>query len=440
MRQEKKQIIKFCGIGLLSACVLSFPLVAWRMAGRPLFKSSVTMKAPSLQTTSDDRKQGSLARYDQADVEQSHEAIEKNRDPQVILSADSLKVAPVSSAGQSKLYYDQLNAQTKEVFDYIMGNILARTEVIQFKKPVALEQLEKMVYILRWDFPELYYVGTTFSYSSTEEGVVSYTPQYVISEDDYAYMQSQVDGVVERIKEACKGLSRYKTELYVHEYLVKNCTYDKVSKNAANLYGALVEQKAKCDGYSSSMMYILNKCGIKTSQVIGVASDGEKREGHAWNVVELGGQFYYLDATWDDADDSLKEVGVPVWYDYFNFTYDEMLEKRDIRENLKYLGEVPKDNAEEFSYYKREGMYASTAQEARQLLREAFFKAVEGDPAKIVIKCRSKEIYGILSSEYSRILNAVALQSGTTKQLSCRFFGLDGRTTGVFEVYELEGD
>ena len=41
-------------------------------------------------------------------------------------------------------------------------------------------------------------------------------------------------------------------------------------------------------------------CGIDARVIAGKGNGGSKWEDHAWNIVELGGKYYLLDATWDD--------------------------------------------------------------------------------------------------------------------------------------------
>lgn len=61
-------------------------------------------------------------------------------------------------------------------------------------------------------------------------------------------------------------------------------------------YGALMNNRAVCQGISITLAAIYNKMGIET----GFCESDEIN--HIWNVVKIGGIWYQLDATWDDQD------------------------------------------------------------------------------------------------------------------------------------------
>ena len=61
-------------------------------------------------------------------------------------------------------------------------------------------------------------------------------------------------------------------------------------------YEALCGEKAVCAGISEAITLLLNKLGVPCKTVIGFAPSGIA---HAWNLVKLDGQWYFLDATND---------------------------------------------------------------------------------------------------------------------------------------------
>ena len=74
-------------------------------------------------------------------------------------------------------------------------------------------------------------------------------------------------------------------------------------------YGALVANSRNqantcvCDGYSYAYEYLLQQAGITCTRVGGYAgSDPDSMEAHSWNLVQLDGEWYEVDATWDDQD------------------------------------------------------------------------------------------------------------------------------------------
>ena len=138
-----------------------------------------------------------------------------------------------------------------------------------------------------------------------------------------------------------RGLTEFETEVVLHDYLVNHCTYSYGSDkndNEFRAYGALIEGQAVCNGYAEAMALLLSCAGIENQYVVGVAKSGsrsvkqkqendssgeEKKENHAWNLVQINGSWYHLDATWDDPVGD-KDI---LSHAYFNLS-DELM-KRD---------------------------------------------------------------------------------------------------------------
>ncbi|MDR0751568.1 MAG: hypothetical protein LBF12_03140 [Christensenellaceae bacterium] len=62
-------------------------------------------------------------------------------------------------------------------------------------------------------------------------------------------------------------------------------------------YGALVNQKAVCDGMSKAFSILLAMEGIQSVKVSGIAGSEDDLQNHAWSVVLLGNEWYLTDIT-----------------------------------------------------------------------------------------------------------------------------------------------
>ncbi len=119
------------------------------------------------------------------------------------------------------------------------------------------------------------------------------------------------------------GMTDYEKELAIHDYIIVHCQYgyeNSAKDYAYRAYGALVQGKAVCNGYAEAMALLMTCVGIENQIVTGTA-DGEL---HAWNQVCLDGNWYQVDATWDDP---LPDRGVFAGHEYFNVT-DEIMDAR----------------------------------------------------------------------------------------------------------------
>lgn len=87
----------------------------------------------------------------------------------------------------------------------------------------------------------------------------------------------------------------------VNAYLMDNCVYpdqEPYSPESHSPYGALIEQSAVCEGYARAAQLIFGLCDVPSFYVVGDTPGG----GHAWNLVQLDGNWYQLDVTWNDVD------------------------------------------------------------------------------------------------------------------------------------------
>ena len=97
--------------------------------------------------------------------------------------------------------------------------------------------------------------------------------------------------------------SDYEKVKIIYDYLIQNIEIadDELEKAELGLpfnlniwseYGALIENKAVCDGIAKAFYYVAKKADI---YVLYVTSN---ELNHAWNIVWLDGKYYLVDATW----------------------------------------------------------------------------------------------------------------------------------------------
>ena len=137
---------------------------------------------------------------------------------------------------------------------------------------------------------------------------------YTISPSQYAGMKQQLDAAVQ---EVISGITDEMTDvekaLYIHDFIILNCGYDQKG-DSFDMYSCLVNGSAVCQGYSLAYMYILKNyldidCTIVYSETMN----------HAWNYVKIGGSWYHVDLTKDDAGSSYKNTS----YDNCGFVKHE---------------------------------------------------------------------------------------------------------------------
>lgn len=149
----------------------------------------------------------------------------------------------------------------------------------------------------------VYYTSSTVSSATT-------------SAHDWRYISDAALAEAERVVEALitSNMSDYDVVKTLHDYLVTHCDYDYrvdignmpfVSHQAE---GALLNGTAVCSGYAKAYEAMLDAAGIPNETITGYAGGY-----HAWNLVQVDGQWYHVDATWDDPTNMES--------DYIRYTY-----------------------------------------------------------------------------------------------------------------------
>ena len=226
------------------------------------------------------------------------------------------------------------------------------------------------------DHPDVFWVDETEPYYySDENGALTVCLNFKLTGEELASAKAELEATLqEAVSKAPQGATPYELELYAHNYLIGVCDYDEeavelhksdeVRSNEQNAYGALVEGKAVCEGYTRAFQLLCDRLSVPCWVIQGQAEgfDGEGNTNHIWNCVMLDGDWYQVDVTWDDYD-SNPTVGDEQYF-YFNLTTAEMLKDHIIAPSYNnyqssdnwYNGFVPECTATKYYYFKLNGM------------------------------------------------------------------------------------
>lgn len=165
------------------------------------------------------------------------------------------------------------------------------------------------------DHPSLFFVNGRIGWTSnaTTGMAMTYNVTYTDTEENIRVQKEDFDKAINQaLTWTDPSMNDLEKALAVHDYLVLNCEYDyerltstgTVPEVSHTAYGALIENIAVCDGYAKAYASILEELGISSKIV---ASDSMN---HAWNLVLVDGNWYHVDATWDDPTwDSIGRAG-----------------------------------------------------------------------------------------------------------------------------------
>lgn len=225
-----------------------------------------------------------------------------------------------------------LNSNEKEVYVQIQKALKDITPKIKIDSVCDYKTFSKVYSYVVQDHSEVYYLDKCKISYLEERGKYQY-----ILELTYHYdgNKSVIEQHNKEISEKAKTVlskantlkTDYKKEKYIHDYIIKNCKYDKEAANhiddfseSKGIYGVLINNQAICGGYSSAFHVLLSSVEIKSIRVIGEAQGGA----HAWNIASIDGKWKYVDTTFDDpisVDQNGKELNVDsLQHTYFNYT------------------------------------------------------------------------------------------------------------------------
>lgn len=207
--------------------------------------------------------------------------------------------------------YDFLNERLEiSVFrQYLLENFAACTAEIDLKPFHLTFSNENQNTIARYiwkEMPEAFHVNTLqFYYWTSDMTITKIAVTYYNTPEEYAAMLAETDAVSEIMLEGLVGngeLTDAEKALILHDRLILRCAYDfdGYNFNRYDMYGALAEGLAVCEGYTKAYSYLLDQLGIKNYFC-------ESRDlVHAWNIVYVDGLPYHVDVTWDDPDRSAR--------------------------------------------------------------------------------------------------------------------------------------
>lgn len=334
-------------------------------------------------------------------------------------------------------YFDQLSEAEKYWYVDMYLTLLAHgTEgelCPEQNGAIAIASIDWIFNCVLNDHPEIFYVsGYNYTLQTSGDGTdsVIFSGAYTMDAAEAALRREQIDlYVAECLTGISMEASEYEKVKYVYEYLITNTEYNLEAPQNQNVCSVFIGKESVCQGYAKAMQYLLERLGVRCTLVIGTV-DGE---GHAWNLVQIGGEYYYVDATWGDASYQVVEDGevvnegsVPaINYDYLCVTTEQLTQTHTLNPEVP----MPECTAMAANYYVMEGAYFAGYDEEQ--LSALFQRGYEQGRSDVTLKCANYEAYHaifeklITSQQIFRFLDApdgIIAYANNDDQLSLTFW------------------
>ena len=242
-------------------------------------------------------------------------------EPKEVEELRQMEVAQ-SEEGHQEYYFKQLTEEEQRVYRELLKGIRAREK--EFYLTISDDDsIDRSYHAVLKDHPEIFWVHnrekiykTTYSDSD-----------YCVFTRGYTYTDSEIDEIQTAMEQSFQEVRAlipedagdYEKVRIVYTYVIDHTQYQ-TGEDDQSIAGVFWKKSAVCAGYAGAVQYLLERLDIPCIYVDG--STKGSTEGHAWDIVKIGQEYYYVDATNGDQPDFLNgdaaqlEEHKTIIYDY----------------------------------------------------------------------------------------------------------------------------
>lgn len=242
-------------------------------------------------------------------------------------------------------YYHMLSDREKEMYERMYSGLCRFEEEIYLGGRYSEEEIKRAFAVLQMDAPELFQMASDYEYDDTH-----FCPRYLMTQSEYNARAAQIRAISEELKrQAPAGSDQFPVEYNVYDYIMRHSVYLIQDDKTETADSPLIYGKAQCSGYARALTLLLRMQGIESFDVS--SSD------HEWTYVQINGNWYQCDVTWDGQDDGEPES--PLGGENGRILYmncPDYLMPEHVKE--AWLGfDYPVCNSLQDNYAVREGIY-----------------------------------------------------------------------------------
>ena len=242
-------------------------------------------------------------------------------EPKEVEELRQMEVAQ-SEEGHQEYYFKQLTEEEQRVYRELMKGIRVREK--EFYLTISDDDsIDRSYHAVLKDHPEIFWVHNRekiYKTTYSDSDYCVFTPGYTYTDGEIDEIQTAMEQSFQEVRALIpEDASDYEKVRIVYTYVIDHTQYQ-TGEDDQSIAGVFWKKSAVCAGYAGAVQYLLERLDIPCIYVDG--STKGSTEGHAWDIVKIGQEYYYVDATNGDQPDFLNgdaaqlEEHKTIIYDY----------------------------------------------------------------------------------------------------------------------------
>ena len=242
-------------------------------------------------------------------------------EPKEVEELRQMEVAQ-SEEGHQEYYFKQLTEEEQRVYRELLKGIRAREK--EFYLTISDDDsIDRSYHAVLKDHPEIFWVHNRekiYKTTYSDSDYCFFTPGYTYTDSEIDEIQTAMEQSFQEVRALIpEDAGDYEKVRIVYTYVIDHAQYQ-TGEDDQSIAGVFWKKSAVCAGYAGAVQYLLERLDIPCIYVDG--STKGSTEGHAWDIVKIGQEYYYVDATNGDQPDFLNgdaaqlEEHKTIIYDY----------------------------------------------------------------------------------------------------------------------------
>ena len=242
-------------------------------------------------------------------------------EPKEVEELRQMEVAQ-SEEGHQEYYFKQLTEEEQRVYRELLKGIRAREK--EFYLTISDDDsIDRSYHAVLKDHPEIFWVHNRekiYKTTYSDSDYCVFTPGYTYTDGEIDEIQMAMEQSFQEVRALIpEDAGDYEKVRIVYTYVIDQTQYQ-TGEDDQSIAGVFWKKSAVCAGYAGAVQYLLERLDIPCIYVDG--STKGSTEGHAWDIVKIGQEYYYVDATNGDQPDFLNgdaaqlEEHKTIIYDY----------------------------------------------------------------------------------------------------------------------------